>query len=159
MARSSVMGYKGREIDPKQVVQELGVRAVLTGRFMQRGDDLSISVELVDVRDNKHLWGAQYNRKLADITAVPTEIAQNISQGLRLRLSGEEKKRLTKRYTDNGEAYQLYLIGRSYSNTRSDKGLQKSIELFEHAIKKDPNYAPAYVRLSLTYSTLGFTGL
>src|SRR5260370_34539392 len=108
MARSSVMGYKGREIDPKQVVQELGVRAVLMGRFMQRGDDLAIIVELVDVRDNKHLWGTQYNRKLADITAVPAEIAQDISEKLRLKLSGEEKKRLSKRYTDSGEAYRLY---------------------------------------------------
>jgi tetratricopeptide (TPR) repeat protein len=110
------------------------------------------------VRDNKHLWGAQYNRKLANITALPTEIAQNISQGLRLRLSGEEKRRLAKRYTENGDAYLFYLMGRSYGYTRSDKGLQKSIELYEQAIKKDPNYAPAYAGLSLTYETLGFQG-
>jgi tetratricopeptide (TPR) repeat protein len=159
IARSSVLRYKGKQTDPQVVGRELNVRAVLTGQVIKRGDDLSISVELVDVRDNKHLWGAQYNRKLADITAVPTEIAQNISQGLRLRLSGEEKKRLAKRYTENGEAYQLYLMGRSYSYTRSEKGLQKSIELYEQAIKKDPNYAPAYAGLSGTYHTLGFQGL
>jgi TolB-like protein/DNA-binding winged helix-turn-helix (wHTH) protein/Tfp pilus assembly protein PilF len=158
IARSSVLRYKGKQTDPQVVGRELNVRAVLMGQVIKRGDDLSISVELVDVRDNKHLWGAQYNRKLADITAVPTEIAQNISQGLRLRLSGEEKKRLAKRYTENGDAYQLYLMGRSYSYTRSDKGLQKSIELYEQAIKKDANYAPAYAGLSLTYSTLGFNG-
>jgi TolB-like protein/DNA-binding winged helix-turn-helix (wHTH) protein/tetratricopeptide (TPR) repeat protein len=159
IARSSVLRYKGKQMDPQVVGRELNVRAVLMGQVVKRGDDISISVELVDVRDNKHLWGAQYNRKLADVTAVPTEIAQNIAQGLRLRLSGEEKKRLAKRYTDNVEAYQLYLMGRSYSYTRSVKGLQKSIELYEQAIKKDPNYAPAYAGLSLTYETLGFQGL
>jgi TolB-like protein/DNA-binding winged helix-turn-helix (wHTH) protein len=159
IALNSVLRYKGKQTDPQVVGRELNVRAVLMGQVIKRGDDLSISVELVDVRDNKHLWGARYNRKLADITAVPTEIAQNISQGLRLRLSGEEKKRLTKRYTENGDAYLLYLMGRSYSYTRSAKGLRKSIELYEQAIKKDPNYAPAYAGLSLTYEVLGFTGL
>ncbi len=158
-AFNSVLHYKGKQTDPQVVGRELGVRAVLMGRLIQRGDDLSISVELVDVRDNKHLWGEQYNRKLADLTGVPTEIAQDITEKLRLRLSGEEKKRLAKRYTENGDAYQLYLMGRSYSYTRSEKGLQKSIELYEQAIKKDPNYAPAYAGLSLTYETLGFTGL
>ena len=159
IARSSVLRYKGKQTDPQVVGRELNVRAVLMGQVNQRGDDLSISVELVDVRDNKHLWGAQYNRKLADIAVVQTDIAQEISERLRLRLSGEEKKRLAKRYTENGDAYLLYLMGRSYSYTRSDKGLQKSIELYEQAIKKDPNYAPAYAGLSFTYEILGFQGL
>jgi eukaryotic-like serine/threonine-protein kinase len=159
IALNSVLRYKGKQTDPQVVGRELNVRAVLMGRLIQQGDGLSISTELVDVRDNRRLWGEQYNRKLADIAVLQTDIAQEISERLRLRLSGEEKKRLTKRYTDNGEAYQLYLMGRSYLHTRSDKGLQKSIELFEQAIKKDPNYAPAYAGLSLTYQTLGFTGL
>src|SRR5205823_4840467 len=93
------------------------------------------------------------------IIGVQTEIAQNISEGLRLRLSGEEKKRLAKRYTESGEAYQLYLMGRYYSRTRSEKFLVKSIELFELEIKKDPNYAPAYAGLALTYSSLGYNGM
>ena len=159
IALNSVLRYKGRQTDPQAVGRELNVRAVLVGRLTQLGDDLAISVELVDVRDNRHLWGQQYNRKLADVIGLQTEIAQNISEGLRLRLSGEEKKRLAKRYTDSGEAYQLYMMGRSYSRTRSEKGLQKSIELLELAIKKDPNYAPAYAALAQTYSLLGYTGL
>ena len=159
IARSSVARYKGKQTDPQAVGRELNVRAVLTGQVNQRGDELSISVELVDVRDNKHLWGAQYNRKLADIIAVPTEIARNLSQGLRLRLSGEEKKRLSKRYTDNSDAYLLYMMARSYGYSRSQQGLQKSIELYEQAIKKDPNYAPAYAGLSFSYETLGFQGI
>jgi TolB-like protein/DNA-binding winged helix-turn-helix (wHTH) protein/Tfp pilus assembly protein PilF len=158
-AFNSVLHYKGKQTDPQVVGRELGVRALLMGRLIQHGDDLSISVELVDVRDNKHLWGAQYDRKLADITAVPGAIAQEISDRLRLRLSGDEKQRLTKRYTDNVEAFQLYLMAHSNSYTRSEKGLQKSIELFERAIKIDPNYAPAYAGLSGTYETVGFTGL
>ena len=103
IALNSVLRYKGKQTDPQVIGRELNVRAVLMSRLVQRGDDISISTELVDVRDNRHLWGGQYNRKLADIMTVQTEIAQEISQKLRLRLSGEEKKRLTKRYTENGE--------------------------------------------------------
>lgn len=158
-ALNSVLRYKGKQTDPQAVGRELNVRAVLMGRLTQLGDDLAISVELVDVRDNRRLWGQQYHRKLADIIGLQTEIAQNISEGLRLRLSGEEKKRLSKRYTDNGEAYQLYMMGRYYSRTRSEKSLHKSIELFEQAIKKDPNYAPAYAGLAQTYGSLGYNGM
>ena len=158
IALNSVLRYKGKQ-DPQTIGRELNVRAVLMGRVSQHGDDLTINVELVDVRDNRHLWGQQYNRKLADITAVPSEIAQAVSDKLRLQLSGEEKKRLAKRYTDSGEAYQLYLMGRYYSRTRSEKSLQKGIELFEQAIKKDPNYAPAYAGLAQTYGSLGYNGM
>lgn len=159
IALNSVLRYKGKQTDPQAVGRELNVRAVLMGRLTQRGDDLVINVELVDVRDNRHLWGQEYNRNLADITAVPTEIAQEISEKLRLRLSGEEKKRLAKRYTESGEAYQLYIMGSYYTRTRTEKGLQKSIELFEQAIKKDSNYAPAYAGLAETYRVLGFAGV
>lgn len=159
IALNSVLRYKGKQTDPQVIGRELGVRAVLMGRLIQRGDDLSISVELVDAQDNRHLWGGQYDRKLADITMLPTEIAQEISEKLRLRLTGAEKERLTKRYTENGEAYQLYVMGRYYAHTRSEKGSQKSIELFEQAIKKDPNYAPAYAGLALTYDLLGNAGM
>lgn len=158
IALNSVLRYKGQQTDPQTVGRELGVRAVLMGRLIQQGDDLSISTELVDVRDNKRLWGGRYNRKLRDIISVQTEIAQNISEALRLRLTSEEKERLAKRYTQNGQAYQLYMMGSYYRRTRSEKGLKKSIELFEQAIKEDPNYAPAYAGLAFTYNVLGYTG-
>lgn len=163
---NSVLRYKGKQTDPQKVGRELGVRAVIMGRLIQRGDDLSISIELVDVRDNKHLWGGRYNRKLADITLVPTEIAREISERLRLQFPGEEKKRLPKRYTDDGEAYRLYLMGQhyfrsgySYWNQRKAKGnLEKSIEYFEQAIRKDPSYARAYGGLGEAYSNLSWGG-
>ena len=114
--RNSVFRYKGRETDAQAVGRELGVRAVLTGRVTQRGDGLLIGVELVDARDNNQIWGEHYNRKLSDIFAVQQEISKEISGKLRLRLTGEDQKRLTKTYTENAEAYQLYLKGRFYWN-------------------------------------------
>jgi TolB-like protein/DNA-binding winged helix-turn-helix (wHTH) protein/Tfp pilus assembly protein PilF len=159
IALNSVLRYKGKQTDPQAVGRELNVRAVLMGRLTQRGDDVVINVELVDVRDNRHLWGQQYNRKLAEITVLPTEIAQDISEKLRLRLSGDETKQLTKRYTQSGEAYQLYMMGRYYFRRSGKKeDLQKSIEYFEQAIKKDPGYAPAYAGLGSTYHLLGWMG-
>jgi TolB-like protein/Tfp pilus assembly protein PilF len=159
IALNSVLRYKGKQTDPQLVGRELGVRAVLLGRLVQRGDGLSINVELVDVQDNKHLWGANYDRKLADVTAVQTEIAQAISERLRLSLTGEEKKRLARHYTESGEAYQLYMMGRYYGRKRTKGGWEKSIEYFEKAIEKDPAYALAYAGLATTYASLGFTGL
>jgi len=159
IALNSVLRYKGKQTDPQTVGRELNVRAVLMGRLTQRGDDLAVSVELVDVRDNHHLWGQQYNRKLAEITSLEVEIAQEISEKLRLRLTGEEKRRLTKRYTDSGEAYRLYVIGRYYQRRWTTDGFEKSIELFEQAIKQDPGYAPAYAGLALTYRGLAATGV
>jgi TolB-like protein/Tfp pilus assembly protein PilF len=157
IALNSVLRYKGKQTDPQAVGRELNVRAVLMGRLTQRGDDVVINVELVDVRDNRHLWGRQYDRKLADIIGVQTEIAQDISERLRLRLSGDEKKQLTKRYTQSGEAYQLYMMGRYYfRRSGKEEDLQKSIEYFEQAIKKDPNYAPAYAGLGGTYHLMGW---
>jgi len=124
---------------------------VLTGRLIQRGDDLSISAELVDVRDNRRLWGDQYNRKLADIFAMQEDISREISEKLRVKLSGEERKQLAKRYTENIEAYQAYLQGRHYSETRTEAGIRKGVEYFEQAIKIDPSYAPAYVGVARAY--------
>ncbi len=155
---SSVLRYKGKQTDPQTVGRELNVRAVLMGRLVQRGDDLSISIELVDVRDNRRLWGDQYNRKLSDIIAMQAELAHDISERLRLRLSGEEKQLLTKRYTENGEAYQLYVMGRYYARKRTKEGWEKSVEYFDQSIKKDPNYAPAYVALGYAYGGLGWLG-
>jgi TolB-like protein/DNA-binding winged helix-turn-helix (wHTH) protein/Tfp pilus assembly protein PilF len=159
IALNSVLRYKGKQTDPQTVGRELNVRVVLMGRLVQRGDEVSLSMELIDVRDNKHLWGGQYDRKLADIGTVQSEIAQDISERLRLQLSGEEKQQLTRRYTENSEAYQLYLMGGYYRRARTEKGLQKSVECFEQAINKDPNYAPAYAGLASTYALIGYTGI
>src|SRR5215208_4993193 len=159
MARSTVFRYKGREIDPQEVGGHLGVRAVLTGRVMQRGDRLNIQTELVDVSDGSQLWGEQYDRRSADIFEVQEEIAREIAGKLRLRLSGEEKGRLTKRYTENAEAYRLYLKGRYHWNKRTAEALGKGLECFRQAIELDPDYALAYAGASDCYAFLGDVGL
>jgi TolB-like protein/Tfp pilus assembly protein PilF len=154
MSRNSVFRYKGRETDAQAAGQALKVQAVLTGTVVQRGDSLSISAELIEVRNNRHLWGEQYNRKLLDILTVQEEISTEISEKLRFELTGEEKKRLTKRYTENVEAYQLYLQGRYYWNKKTPAGFNSGIEYFQKAIKADPNYAPAYAALANLYCNL-----
>jgi len=160
IALNSVLRYKGKQTDAQTVGRELGVRAVLVGRVTQRGDDVSITTELVDVRDNKHLWGDQYNRKLADIMNVPAEIAREITENLRLRLSGDDTKRLTRRYTQSGEAYQLYTLGRnSFRRSGKKEDLLKSIDYYEQAIRKDPSYAPAYAGMGTTYHLMGWLGI
>ena len=155
MSRSSVFRYKGAKVDPQTVGRELGVEAVLEGRVAQRGDSLSLSVELVDARDNSHIWGKQYSGKLTEILALQDQMARDLSQSLRLRLSGEEEQRLVKRYTDNVEAYQLYLKGRYYWNKRTPDGFKRGLELFQQAIDTDPGYALAYAGLADSYAMLG----
>ena len=155
MARSTVFRYKSKEQDPQKIGQDLNVRAVLLGRLTQRGDTLIIQAELVDAEKGSQLWGAQYRRKLADMLAVQEEISREISENLRLRLTGDEKKKLTKRYTENSESYQLYLKGRYYSNKASIEGLKKSVEYFQQSIDKDPGNALAYAGMSNSYGTLG----
>ena len=151
---TSVFRYKGKEIDPVKVGQELGVNAVLSGRMVQRGDQLAISIELVDVRYNKLLWGEQYERKMSELLQTQREIAQEIVDKLRLKVSGEEKG-LARHYTESNEAYQLYLKGRFYWNKRSNEGLQKSLEYYQQAIQADPNFALAYAGLADTYDLIG----
>src|ERR1700754_240241 len=152
---SSVMHYKGKGADLKTVAGELGVRSVMTGRVAQRGDNLTISVELVDVTNNKSLWGEQYERKMSDLLTTQREIAAAITQKLQLKLSGSETG-LTKKYTDNNEAYQLYLKGRFYWNKRDEQNLKKAIEQFKAAVEKDPNFALAFVGLADSYVLLPF---
>ena len=154
MSRSSVFHYKGKEIDPHTAGKELGVKAVLTGRVTQRGDNLQISTELMDVESNRHIWGEQYNRKFSDILIVQEDISREISRQLSLKLVGEEEKKLTKRSTENTEAYQLYLKGRFYWNKRKADDLQKAVDYFNQAIEKDPGYALAYAGLASTYAVL-----
>ena len=154
MARNTVFRYKGRDVNPQRVGEELGVRATLTGRVLQRADVLIIKVELVDSADGSHLWGEQYNRQLSDIFSIEEEISKEISDKLRLKLSGAEKKRLTKRYTENTRAYQNYLKGRFYWNKRTSEGLTKGIEHFKQAIELDPGYALAFAGLADSYNIL-----
>jgi eukaryotic-like serine/threonine-protein kinase len=154
MARSTVFHYKGRDTDPQKVGHDLNVGAVLTGTFVQHGDSVRVQTELVDVGSGSELWGEQYERKLADMAAVQQEIAKDISDRLRLRLTGEEKGKLTKRATESGEAYDLYLKGRYEWNKRTPEGLRKAEAFFTSAIDKDPNYALAYAGLSDTYNVM-----
>lgn len=153
--RVAVFRYKGREVDPQKIGREMGVRAVLVGRVAQFGDGLSIQTDLIDVDKNSQLWGARYDRKLSDILAVQDEIANEISNKLRLRLSGEEQQQLAKHFTKNSEAYQLYLKGRYYWKKYTRDGVEKSVEYFSQAIEKDPTYALAYSGLADAYVLLG----
>ena len=155
ISRTSAFRYKHRDIDPQRVAKELGVDTLVTGRVVQRGNDLSVSAELVDAREDKQLWGEQYSRKVADIVSVQQEIATAISGNLRLRLTSEDKTRLAKSSAANPEAYQLYLKGRYFGNQATAAGLKKSIEYFKQAIDKDPGYALAYAGLADSYSALG----
>jgi eukaryotic-like serine/threonine-protein kinase len=155
ISRTSAFRYKQREIEPQKVAKELGVEALVTGRVVQRGDDLSVSAELVDAREDKQLWGEQYSRKLADTASVQQEIATAISGNLQVRLTSEEKTRLAKSSVTNPEAYQLYLRGRYHANQTTEAELRKSIEYFQQAIDKDPGYALAYAGLADSYSALG----
>jgi serine/threonine protein kinase/tetratricopeptide (TPR) repeat protein len=155
ISRTSAFRYKQRDIEPQKVAKELGVDALVTGRVVQRGDDLSVSAELVDAREDKQLWGEQYSRKLADVVSVQQEIATAISGNLRVRLTQEEKMRLTKSPGTNPEAYQLYLKGRYHANQTTAAELKKGLEYFQQAIDKDPGYALAYAGLADSYSALG----
>ena len=154
LARSTVFHYKGRETDPQKVGHDLNVRGVLTGTFVQHGDSVRVQAELVNVTNGSQMWGEQYDRKMSDIAAVQEEIAEDISDKLRLRLTGEEKNRLNKRPVVNAEAYDSYLKGRYYWNKRTPEGLKNAQAAFLAAIDKDPTYALAYAGLSDTYNLM-----
>jgi len=150
IARSSSFKYRKAETDLNDVARTLGVEALLTGRVTQRGDNLSINVELVNASDQTQIWGEQYDRKLSDLLAIQRDIAREIVEKLKLRVSGEEKGP-ARHYTESNEAYQLYLKGRFHWNKRTAEALRKSIEYFNDAIAKDPNFALAYAGLADSY--------
>ena len=158
MARSTVFSYKGKDVDPRKVGNDLGVRAVLMGRLIQQGDNLAIRTELVNVADGTELWGQQYNRKLADVFAAQEEIAREISEKLRLKLSGAERQQLAKRPTDNLKAFQYYMQGQSSAQRRTREDLLTAIRYCEKAIEEDGNYARAYAGLADVYTSLGVYG-
>lgn len=150
---SSVMRYKGKETDIAKIANELGVDAVMTGRMTKRGDNLNITVELVDARTNKSLWGEQYERKLSELLTTQREIVAEIVGKLQLKLSGESEQKLAKKYTISDEAYQLYLRGQYHLARRSKADLEKALDYYQQAIKLDPNFAMAYVGMSYAYNT------
>src|SRR5262245_28577009 len=152
--RSTVFRYKGQKVDPEEIGRELGVRAVLTGRILQLGDSLIVKTELVDVGRHMQLWGEQYRRSFTDIFSLQDDISQEISGKLRLQLSGEERQKLIKRYTDNTEAYRLYLKGRHFVHKRTPDWIKKGVECFLQASDLDPNYALAYTGLAEAYGFL-----
>jgi serine/threonine-protein kinase len=153
--RGSVVPYKGKDPPPRQVGKELNVQAVLNGRVVQHGNDLTLHIELVDVNTETALWKEDYNRSMTNLVSLPGEIARDVASKLRLRLSGTDDQRLAKNYTANPEAYQLYLKGRYYWNKRNEESLKKGIDYFQQALSKDPNYALAYSGLADSYSALG----
>ena len=156
--RNTVFRYKGKEIDPQQIGQSLNARAVLTGRVRQFGDRLIVSVELVDVGTDSQLWGEQFNVQFTDIFKIQEQIAREIIENLRFKLSDTERKRLGKRHTKKTESYQLYLKGRYYWNKRTEDALKKGIEFFRQAIEVDPTYALAYAGIADSYGVLNFFG-
>ncbi len=158
MSRNTVFRYKGQATDPQKVGHDLHVRAILTGRLIQTGDELLISVNLEDVENSRQLWGEQYNRKLSNLVSVQQEIAGDIYGRLRPRLAGEEKKLLAKRPTENVEAYQLYLQGLFYWNKWTQADFKKAADYFTQAVQKDSRYALSYAGLADTYSLLGDAG-
>lgn len=154
-SRSSVFRYKGRQIDPMTVGRDLTVRKVIMGSLEKRDANLEVYVELVDARDSSQIWGKKYTAKLQDILAIQEEISGTISEKLQLKLSGEEKLRLTKRYTDDTQAYQEYLRGRYQWNKRTEEAFRRGIEHFNRAIQMDPHYALAYAGMADCYNLLG----
>jgi TolB-like protein/Flp pilus assembly protein TadD len=158
MSRNSVFHYKGKETNAQTVGKELKVQTLLTGRVRQRGDGLTIGVELINAQDNSQLWGQQYNRKLADIFAVQEEIAKEVSEKLRLKLTGTEKEQLAKRPTENLKAFQYYMQGRAAAQRRTNADLLASVNYYEKALQEDGKYALAYAGLSDAYANLGYYG-
>ncbi len=150
-ARSTVFRYKGKETDAKTIGKELNVQAILTGWVAQRGEQLVLSLELVDVATENAIWSQQYTRRQSDLVSLQSEIARDVSSKLKSKLSGAEVAKVEKSFTADPEAYQLYLKGRFQWNKRTEESLKQAAELFDQAIAKDPNYALAYSGLAETY--------
>lgn len=147
-ARSTVFRYKDKSVEPQTVAAELSVQAILTGRVVQRGDDLTLYLSLTDGHNGNQLWGQRYDRQFADLVALQNDIAHDVSRKLRARLSPGEEQKLKKEYTSNAEAYELYLRGRYHALKRTLPETEKAISYFQQAIAIDPSYALAYVGLA-----------
>lgn len=157
IARSSTSKYKGKEVDPQEVAQVLNVRAIVTGRIIQRGDNLQISVELMDTSDKTQIWGEQYHRRAVELQSVQAEVARTVSEKLRLRLTGAQEQQLTKRATENAQAYQLYLTGMFHQRKANLEGYKKALDYFNQAVALDPNFALAFASMPGVYTNLAAT--
>jgi serine/threonine protein kinase/tetratricopeptide (TPR) repeat protein len=155
---TSVSRYKKQRPDVRAMGRELNVQMIVTGTLHQQGDDLTTSVELVDAQEDSHIWGSRYQGKLSEILELQDQIARDVAAHMRLRLTGDEEQRLTKRGTQNSEAYRLYLKGRHFWNKRTEEGFRKGIDEFQAAIAKDPAFAPAYAGLADSYVMLATYG-
>ncbi len=155
-ARSTAFRYKGKDVDPRRVGRELHVATVLTGRVRYMQDALNVQVDLVDATTGAQLWGAGYDRKISDVIAIKQAIAEEVTEKLKVKLSGEEQRRLVKRDSTNAEAYQFYLRGRYFWNKRTPDGIKRAFEQFQQAIEHDPNFALGYVGLADSYTALTF---
>jgi TolB-like protein/Flp pilus assembly protein TadD len=154
-SRSAVFRYKGTNTDPQQIAKELNVQAILNGRVAERDGVLSLYVELVRVAGDNVIWSHTYDRQMTNLVALQSEIARDVSANLQTKLSAADEKLVAKNYTQDSEAYQLYLKGRYEWNKHTPDALQRSIRYYEQALEKDPNYALAYVGLSACYGVLG----
>jgi TolB-like protein/Tfp pilus assembly protein PilF len=150
-ARSSVFRYKGKGTDAQTIGKELNVQAILNGRVVQRGDQLTLSLELVDAQTENVIWSQQYNRKQTELVSLQSEIARDVSNKLKSKLSGADVAKVEKTYTTNPEAYHLYLKGKFFWNKRTGESLKQAADFYQQAIEKDPNYALAYSGLAETY--------
>jgi eukaryotic-like serine/threonine-protein kinase len=151
-ARSSVFRYKGKDVNPQTIGKELSVQALLNGRVVQRGQDLILNVELIDVETENVLWTENYARKMSNLVTLQSEIASDLSQKLKTKLSGTDEQKLAKIYTENAEAYRLYLLGKSYWNKRGPKNIEIAIGYYQQAINLDPNFALAFAGLAEAYA-------
>jgi TolB-like protein/tetratricopeptide (TPR) repeat protein len=150
-ARSSVFRYKRKETSPQTIGKELNAQALLNGRIVQRGDQLTLSLELIDAQTENVIWSQQYVRKQTGLVTLQSDIARDVSSKLKSKLSGADVAKVEKNYTANPEAYQLYLKGKFYWNKRTRDSLKQAAELYRQALEKDPTYALAYSGLAETY--------
>jgi TolB-like protein/Flp pilus assembly protein TadD len=150
-ARSSVFRYKGKEIDTKKIASELNVEAILNGRVVQRGDQLTLNVELIDASTENTIWGSRYERSISQLVALQSEVTRDVSSQLKSKLKGSDAAKVEKSYTASTEAYQLYLKGRFQWNKRTTDSLRQAADLYRQAIETDPGYALAYSGLAETY--------
>ena len=158
-SRNSVFHYKGKDVDVQKAGNDLGVRALVSGRLIPHGDNVEVSAELTDVRDNTEIWGQHYTGKSTELIALQQQISSDIAKKLRSKLSTSEKQQVAKQGTQNAEAYDLYLKGRYYWNKRTEEGFRKAVEYFSEATEKDSNYALAHTGLADSYIVLGGFGL
>ncbi|MEP6946391.1 MAG: protein kinase [Acidobacteriota bacterium] len=150
-SRASVFRYKGKETDAATIGKQLNVQAIVYGTVIQRGQELALHIELVDAETENALWSSDYKQPMANLVSLQSEIARDVSQKLKIKLSGADEKNVEKNYTENAEAYQFYLRGRYFWNKRNEDGIKKAIEEFQQAIEHDPNYALGYVGLADSY--------